>query len=69
MSVTHSQPGRLGSIFDACRAEGRAALIGYLPTGYPDLPTSLISCVSSLESRVRCLESELSQTRGASRTR
>jgi len=26
---------------DACRAEGRAALVGYLPVGYPDLGTSL----------------------------
>ncbi len=24
--------------FAVCRAEGRAALIGYLPVGYPDLP-------------------------------
>ena len=28
-------------VLAACRAEGRAALIGYLPVGYPDLPTSL----------------------------
>ncbi|WP_228373016.1 tryptophan synthase subunit alpha [Demequina maris] len=26
---------------DACRAEGRAALVGYLPVGYPDVETSL----------------------------
>ncbi|WP_228374528.1 tryptophan synthase subunit alpha [Demequina rhizosphaerae] len=26
---------------DACRAEGRAALVGYLPVGYPDVDTSL----------------------------
>ena len=24
------------AIFETCRAEGRSALIGYLPTGYPD---------------------------------
>lgn len=28
-------------MFDACRAEERSALIGYLPTGYPDVPTSI----------------------------
>ncbi|WP_062518170.1 tryptophan synthase subunit alpha [Demequina gelatinilytica] len=26
---------------DACKAEGRAALVGYLPVGYPDVATSL----------------------------
>ncbi len=33
--------GRLGSVFATCRAENRAALIGYLPVGFPDLSTSL----------------------------
>ncbi len=28
-------------VLSECRAAGRAALIGYLPVGYPDLPTSL----------------------------
>ncbi len=28
----------LSGLFDACRQEGRSALIGYLPTGYPDVP-------------------------------
>lgn len=32
---------RLASTFAACRADGRAALIGYLPVGYPTLPDSL----------------------------
>lgn len=31
----------LTTLFDACRSESRAALIGYLPTGYPDVPTSI----------------------------
>jgi tryptophan synthase alpha chain len=56
MSVTHSQPGRLGSIFDACRAEGRAALIGYLPTGYPDLPTSMDAMLALTESGCDIIE-------------
>lgn len=33
--------GRSGRAFLAARAEGRAALVGYLPVGYPDVPTSL----------------------------
>ncbi|MFP5416141.1 MAG: tryptophan synthase subunit alpha [Actinomycetes bacterium] len=33
--------GRSGRAFLAARAQGRAALVGYLPVGYPDVPTSL----------------------------
>lgn len=32
---------RLEAVFAACRAERRAALVGYLPVGYPDLAGSL----------------------------
>lgn len=46
MSVAHSPAGRLGPIFAACRAESRAALIGYLPTGYPDVPISIDAMVA-----------------------
>lgn len=31
----------LEKVFDRCREEDRAALVAYLPAGYPDLPTSL----------------------------
>lgn len=33
--------GRSGEVFRAARAGGRAALVAYLPVGYPDVPTSL----------------------------
>lgn len=46
MTVQHSPPGRLGSVFGSCREAGRAALIGYLPTGYPDVPTSIEAMVA-----------------------
>jgi tryptophan synthase alpha chain len=36
-----SMPSRLGPVFDRCRAEKRAALVGYLPAGFPDLKGSL----------------------------
>jgi tryptophan synthase alpha chain len=49
MTVQHSPSGRLGQIFDGCRAEGRAALIGYLPTGYPDVTTSIDAMVAMCE--------------------
>ncbi|WP_280399118.1 tryptophan synthase subunit alpha [Nocardia carnea] len=35
-----SSESRLGATFAACRADDRAALIGYLPAGYPDLEGS-----------------------------
>ncbi len=41
---------RLGPVFEACRKDDRAALIGYLPTGYPDVPTSVAGMVALVES-------------------
>ncbi|KUI40337.1 tryptophan synthase subunit alpha [Mycobacterium sp. GA-2829] len=41
---------RLGDLFDACRAEQRAALIGYLPTGFPDVPSSIEAMTTLVES-------------------
>lgn len=41
---------RLAELFDGCRAEGRAALIGYLPTGFPDVPTSVAAMTALVES-------------------
>lgn len=41
---------RLGHLFDMCRAEGRSALIGYLPTGYPDVDTSISAMTALVES-------------------
>lgn len=56
MTIQHSPPGRLGPIFDACRAQGRSALIGYLPTGYPDLPTSMDAMQAMVESGCDIIE-------------
>lgn len=50
MTVKQSEASRLGPIFDGCRDDGRAALIGYLPTGYPDVRTSLDGMVALVES-------------------
>jgi tryptophan synthase alpha chain len=37
-----SEPSsKLASVLGKCAAENRAALIGYLPVGYPDVPTSI----------------------------
>lgn len=36
-------------VFARCRTEGRAALIGYLPVGFPDLDTSIRAMVTLVE--------------------
>lgn len=36
-----AEPERLAARFESCRNQRRSALIGYLPTGYPDVPTSI----------------------------
>lgn len=41
---------RLAELFDGCRAEGRAALIGYLPTGFPDVRTSIAAMTAMVQS-------------------
>lgn len=46
---------QLGDIFKRCKNEGRAALIGYLTAGDPDLPTSR-ELLATLASHVDILE-------------
>jgi tryptophan synthase alpha chain len=41
---------RLAGLFDACRVENRSALIGYLPTGFPDVPASISAMTALVES-------------------
>lgn len=45
-----SESSGVAPVFDACRRENRAALIGYLPTGYPDVDTSIDAMVGLVES-------------------
>lgn len=47
---------RLGPIFESCRAEQRSALIGYLPTGYPDVATSIEAMTTLVESGCDIIE-------------
>lgn len=37
------------TVLDAARAEGRAALVGYLPVGFPDVATSVDAVVAMVE--------------------
>lgn len=46
----------LSSVFAACRAEDRAALIGYLPTGFPDVETSISAMTAMVESGCDIIE-------------
>lgn len=49
-------PSKLGSVFARCRAEGRSALIGYLPVGYPTVGDSLESFRTMVESGCDIIE-------------
>jgi tryptophan synthase alpha chain len=41
---------RLATLFETCRSEDRSALIGYLPTGFPDVPMSISAMTAMVES-------------------
>lgn len=41
---------------DAVRAEGRSALIGYLPVGFPDVPTSVAAVRTMIDAGVDVVE-------------
>ncbi|GAB2682675.1 tryptophan synthase subunit alpha [Nocardia goodfellowii] len=51
-----SQQSRLANTFAAARSENRAALIGYLPAGYPDLDGSIAACKAMVESGCDIIE-------------
>jgi tryptophan synthase alpha chain len=40
----------LAPVFQECRRNNRAALIGYLPVGYPDVPTSIEAMTALVQS-------------------
>jgi len=46
----------VGDVLARCRAEGRAALIGYLPVGYPDVPGSIEAMTAMVEAGVDIVE-------------
>ncbi len=56
MIVKQSETSRLADLFSSCRQDNRAALIGYLPTGYPDVPTSVIAMTALVESGCDLIE-------------
>lgn len=46
----------LDELFSRCRKEGRAALIGYLPTGFPSYDDSLAAMLAMVEEGVDAVE-------------
>lgn len=50
MIVEQSEASRLAELFSSCRRDNRAALIGYLPTGYPDVRASVSAMTALVES-------------------
>ena len=47
---------RLSDVFSSCRAENRAALIGYLPTGFPDVESSISAMTTMVGSGCDIIE-------------
>ena len=43
-------------LIDAARASGRGAVVGYLPVGFPDLPTSIDAAVALIDAGFTALE-------------
>ncbi|MET0899151.1 MAG: tryptophan synthase subunit alpha [Mycobacterium sp.] len=56
MTAPQGTPSRLGPVFEACRRDGRAALIGYLPTGYPDVQTSIDAMTTLVDAGADIIE-------------
>jgi tryptophan synthase alpha chain len=50
MTVQQSEKSSLAALFSSCRHANRGALIGYLPTGYPDVRTSVDAMTALIES-------------------
>ena len=47
---------RIDELFASTRAEGRAALVGYLPVGFPDVATSIDAMVAMVDAGVDLVE-------------
>ncbi len=53
----HGDPGvSVRDTIDACLAEGRPALVGYLPVGYPDVPSSIAAMTAMVDAGVDIVE-------------
>ncbi|GAB06379.1 tryptophan synthase subunit alpha [Gordonia amarae] len=55
-TVKTAPASKLASVFARCKAEGRAALIGYLPVGYPTVEKSIESFRTMVEAGCDIIE-------------
>ena len=46
----------VGAVLEQCRQESRAALVGYLPVGFPDVAGSIEAMVAMVEAGVDIVE-------------
>lgn len=49
-------PGRTAATLASVRAEGRAALVGYLPVGFPDVPTAVTAVRTMIDAGADVVE-------------
>lgn len=56
MSAPVSQASKSAAAIDRARQAGRAALIGYLPAGYPDVPASIEAAVALADNGADLIE-------------
>ena len=56
MTTERHQISHLGQLFESCRRDGRSALVGYLPTGYPDVPRSVDAMITLVGSGCDLIE-------------
>ena len=54
--ATPAEATSSGNVIARARAEGRSALVGYLPVGYPDLPTSIAAARAMVAAGVDVVE-------------
>ena len=54
--MTRSRTSRLDDLFAQCRSEGRAALIGYLPAGFPSYDVAVAGMTAMVEAGVDAIE-------------
>jgi tryptophan synthase alpha chain len=62
VTTTHATDTRLAGVFATARAEGRAALIGYLPAGFPSVPGAIDAIEAMVAAGVDIVEVGLPYT-------
>jgi tryptophan synthase alpha chain len=56
VTASATPSGKLDELFARCRDEGRAALVGYLPAGFPSYDLAVEACTAMVEAGVDAVE-------------